>query len=148
MTNYPLIPERVLCIKAETGEDLLAVLQKSVNDLGIRNGVIVNGIGSIRSFHVHVIESDRIPPGNVFTKGSGPYDLNSVQGFIIEGRVHAHIVLSNSERTVGGHLESGTTAHTFCIVTVMDTSGSSLEQLDYFVGKRVQQTSGGEHEPV
>ncbi|OQC43969.1 MAG: hypothetical protein BWX60_00859 [Candidatus Marinimicrobia bacterium ADurb.Bin030] len=45
-------------------------------------------------------------------------DLISVQGYILNGRVHAHIALSDANSVVGGHLESGTKALTFFIITI------------------------------
>lgn len=45
-------------------------------------------------------------------------DLVSVQGYILKGKVHAHIALSDENSMVGGHLESGTKALTFFIITV------------------------------
>lgn len=137
MYFHDLKIERTICVKVESGEDLLGSLQSAVEGNAITNGVIVNGIGSISSYHVHVIETVQIPPGNTFIRQDGPYDLNSVQGFIIEGKVHAHILFSNDRHTFGGHLEEGTTAHTFCVVTICDTSESSLKDLDYFKGKRI-----------
>jgi len=47
-----------------------------------------------------------------------PMDLISVQGYILNGRVHAHIALSDANSVVGGHLESGTKALTFFIITI------------------------------
>jgi len=45
-------------------------------------------------------------------------DVLSVQGFIFDGRVHAHISLSDETKVIGGHLEPGTKALTFLIVTI------------------------------
>ena len=59
-----------------------------------------------------------LPPAEEFPKASVPMDLTSVQGFIINGRVHAHITLSDENSMVGGHLEPGTKALTFFILTL------------------------------
>ena len=45
-------------------------------------------------------------------------DLVSVQGYILNGKVHAHIALSDENSMVGGHLEKGTIALTFFILTI------------------------------
>jgi predicted DNA-binding protein with PD1-like motif len=36
----------------------------------------------------------------------------------MDGRVHAHIIFSNQEKAMGGHLEPGTTVFTFAIITL------------------------------
>jgi predicted DNA-binding protein with PD1-like motif len=41
-----------------------------------------------------------------------------MNGYIINGAVHAHATFANPEHAFGGHLESGTNVFTFAIVTV------------------------------
>jgi predicted DNA-binding protein with PD1-like motif len=45
-------------------------------------------------------------------------DLIAVQGYILNSRVHAHITLADANSVVGGHLEPGTKALTFFILTI------------------------------
>ena len=59
-----------------------------------------------------------LPPAEEDPQASVPMDLTSVQGYILNGRVHAHITLSDENSMVGGHLEPGTIALTFFIFTV------------------------------
>ena len=58
------------------------------------------------------------PPAEEDPQASVPMDLTSVQGYILNGRVHAHITLSDENSMVGGHVEPGTIALTFFIFTV------------------------------
>jgi predicted DNA-binding protein with PD1-like motif len=41
-----------------------------------------------------------------------------MNGYIIDGAVHAHMTLANPEKAFGGHLEPGTSVFTFAIVTL------------------------------
>jgi predicted DNA-binding protein with PD1-like motif len=60
-------------------------------------------------------------------------DLVSVQGYILNGRVHAHIALSDENSVVGGHLEKGTKALTFFIITIgVLPDNLNLENLDSY----------------
>ena len=45
-------------------------------------------------------------------------DMTTVQGYILNGKVHAHITLSDENSMVGGHLEPGTKALTFFIESI------------------------------
>ncbi len=137
MTIYPLQPGEMHCIKIESGEDILTTLQIGIDSLNITHGVILNGIGSVSAYRLHVIKTTEIPPGNTFFSGSGPYDVDCMNGFVIGGKVHAHIAISNDSGTIGGHLEEGTIAHTFCVITVLNTSASALDGLDHFKGKKL-----------
>ena len=47
-----------------------------------------------------------------------------------EGRVHAHITFSDTEKAMGGHLEEGTRVLTFSLITLAETDGLDLTGWD------------------
>jgi predicted DNA-binding protein with PD1-like motif len=49
---------------------------------------------------------------------TAPADLIGMNGYVIDGKIHAHVTLANPEKAFGGHLEPGTTVFTFAIVTL------------------------------
>jgi predicted DNA-binding protein with PD1-like motif len=49
---------------------------------------------------------------------TAPADLAGMNGYVIDGKVHAHITLANPDKAFGGHLEPGTNVFTFAIVTI------------------------------
>jgi len=122
---------RMCVVRMETGEDVLEALSSAIEELRIRNAAILSGVGSVRSYHVHVVETTSLPPGNIFFRGSGPFDILNVNGLVMDGRVHAHIVLSDQRGATGGHLEPGCTVLTFCAVVLAETDGGDLSDLDY-----------------
>ena len=133
MACFEVISRKLAVIKLENGEDVLEGLEREVRKMGISNGVILAGVGSTTAYHVHVAKSTGLPPGNVFFKGKNPFDIVSLQGYILNGRVHAHISLADADRSAqtGGHLEPGCTVLTFCAITVMETS--PLGELDKYL---------------
>jgi predicted DNA-binding protein with PD1-like motif len=110
--------ERIEIIRMRPGTDMLEGLNTAVRENGIKNAVILAGIGSVTDYHFHVVSDKNLPPAEEFPKASVPMDLTSVQGYILNGRVHAHITLSDENSVVGGHLEPGTRALTFFIITI------------------------------
>ncbi len=124
--------KRVLMVRMSNGDDLLKSLQQAVKENGIKNGAILSGLGSATAYHVHVVETTKLPPGDVFFKEDGPYDIISITGLVIDGRVHAHITLSNTEKALGGHLEEGTKVLTFCVVTIAETPDAEYTDWDSF----------------
>jgi uncharacterized protein len=110
--------ERVLIIRMKPGTDMLDGLKLAVTENKIRDAVILSGIGSVTDYHYHVVSDKNLPPAEEFPEASVPMDLTSVQGYILNGRVHAHITLSDENSMVGGHLEKGTKALTFFIITI------------------------------
>jgi len=45
-------------------------------------------------------------------------DIAAMSGFVLNGRLHPHITLSNPDKAFGGHLEPGTNVFTFAVVTI------------------------------
>jgi len=123
-------PTRFLYLRLNPGDDLLRSLEQAVADSGIRNGAILAGIGSLTSYHFHVVSSTELPPDNAFERGEGAFDVLNVNGFIFDGRVHAHITFSNTEVAMGGHLEEGCRVLTFAILTIADTPEVDLAGWD------------------
>ena len=111
--------DRVLVLRFKNQADLLDGLERMVKEHQIRNAVILSGIGSVKSYHYHTVSNGTFPSQNVFVKNpAGPADLTAMNGYVIDGRVHAHITLADPDKAFGGHLEAGTTVFTFAVVTV------------------------------
>jgi len=125
--------ERIEIIRMRSGTDLLSGLNEAVKTRNIKNAVILAGIGSVTDYHFHVVSDKNLPPAEEFPKASVPKDLISVQGYILNERVHAHITLSDENSVIGGHLEPGTKALTFFIVTIGVLPGDlDIEYLDNY----------------
>jgi predicted DNA-binding protein with PD1-like motif len=98
-----------------SGTDLFKGLNEAVKGKNIKNAVIFAGIGSVTDYHFHVVCDKNLPLAEEFPKASVRKDLISVQGYILNGLIHAHITLSDENRVIGGHLEPGTKALTFLL---------------------------------
>jgi len=127
MIVQEMIPSRVVMVRLDPGQDLLLGLRQAVEETGIGHGAILAGVGSLSAYHFHVVSTAAMPPENAFVRGEGPFDILTVTGAILDGRVHAHVTFSNTEIAMGGHLEEGCTVLTFAIVTMIDTSAPALE---------------------
>jgi len=118
---FPILGEfdHIVVLRYKYKSDLLLGLQRSVKEEGIQNGVILAGIGSVCNYHIHSVSNSEFPSRNIYIKDpDAPADLASMNGYIIDGRVHAHVTLTNEEGAFGGHLEEGTSVFTFAIVTI------------------------------
>jgi predicted DNA-binding protein with PD1-like motif len=110
--------DRMVVVRLKQHTDLLGGLKEAVQQEKINNAVILSGIGSLTSHHLHVVDNNTFPTENVFFKDSIPVDLTSVNGYVFNGKVHAHINISDENMAIGGHLEPGTTVFTFAIITI------------------------------
>lgn len=129
--SIPTQFERIEIIRMGPGTDMLEGLDQFIAEKEITNGVILSGIGSVTDYHYHVVSDKNLPPAEEYQQASVPMDLIAVQGYIFNKRVHAHITLSDENSVVGGHLEPGTKALTFFILTIgVLPDGLELENLD------------------
>jgi uncharacterized protein len=138
--NSPSVPDvyaltghfdRIVILRFKYKADLLAGLNKMMAQEKIRNGVILAAAGSVRGYQIHQVTNRTLPSHDTFEKNlTQPADLVSMNGYIINGRVHAHITLSTPDKTMAGHLEPGTTVFTFAIVTIGVMNDTDLARVD------------------
>lgn len=138
--NSPSVPDvyaltghfdRVVVLRCKYKTDLLADMEKMIKQEHIQNGVILSGIGSVRGYEVHQVSNRDFPSHDTFVKNPTlPADLVSVNGYVIDGRIHAHITLSTPDKVIAGHLEPGTEVFTFAIVTIGVMNGTDLARID------------------
>lgn len=110
--------QRVVVVRLKNKTDILEGLKEAVAREKIKNAVILSGFGSVTNYHIHVVGNTTLPPKDVFSKEAGPFDILTVSGLIMGGRVHPHITLASTTRTVGGHIEPGTNVFTFAVISL------------------------------
>lgn len=126
--NSPNVPDvyavsgtfqRVVVLRFKHQADLLAGMEKVIQEQKIKNAVILSGVGSVRNYHIHSVSNRTFPSKNVYIKDeTAPADIISMNGYVIGGKLHPHMTLTTGEKAFGGHLEPGTNVFTFAIVTL------------------------------
>jgi uncharacterized protein len=143
--NNPAIPDviaipsqfrSIVLLRFKFNTDLLAGLNAEVKRLGIKDAVILAAVGSVRNYQVHAITNRDLPAKDLFVRDpTAPADIVSMNGYVLNGRVHPHITLSTGDHAFGGHLEPGTNVFTFALVTVgilsTDADFSRLDDQTY-----------------
>jgi predicted DNA-binding protein with PD1-like motif len=124
--------DRIVVLRFKFQSDLLGGIEKMVKEHNIRNAVILAGIGSLRNYHVHSVSNRDFPSKNIYIKDTvTPADIISINGYIIDGRIHAHMTLTDGEKAYGGHIEPQNNVFTFAILTLGVFSGkTSLDRVD------------------
>ena len=144
--NDPKVPDsyalsgrfdRVLILRAKNKTDLLSEMEKQVKQQNIKNAVILSGIGSVRGYRVHNVAGRDYPVPDMFVSAPNtPADLIGMNGYIVNGVIHAHVIMALGDKTattISGHLEKGTEVLTFAIVTVgvLNTDLGRVDDLTY-----------------
>lgn len=117
--------QRIVVLRFKYNADLLAGLEKMVKEQKIKNAVFLSAVGSVRNYHIHSVSNREFPSKNTFIKDpTAPADIISINGYVMDGRIHAHMTLTTGEHAFGGHIEPGNNVFTFAIVTlgVLDDS--------------------------
>ena len=53
-----------------------------------------------------------------------------MNGYVINGRIHAHMILATPDRVIAGHLEADNEVYTYAIVTIGVMNDTNLEKID------------------
>ena len=130
MQTQSFTTSRVIALRLDPGDDLLLALHEAVRAEEIGNAAILSGVGSVDRYHFHVVKTTNMPPGNTFVRGEGPFDILTVTGMVINGKVHAHVTFSNTELAMGGHLEEGCRVLTFAVVLLAVTDDADFTGWD------------------
>jgi predicted DNA-binding protein with PD1-like motif len=111
--------ERIVVMRLKNQADLLAGLEKLVKDENITNAVILSGLGSLTSTHYHIVSNRSFPSKNVYVENpTASVDIVSVNGMVLNGKIHCHLNYADTEKSYGGHLEAGNKVFTFAVVTL------------------------------
>ena len=108
----------LVLVRLKYNTDLLEGLQQAVKEEKIKNAVILSGVGSVTSYRVHAVSNTTLPAKLAYTQRAGAMDLIAVNGYVLDGRIHAHITMTDDQKAFGGHLHEGTKVFTFAIVTL------------------------------
>jgi predicted DNA-binding protein with PD1-like motif len=123
--------KRLHVVHLNPGDDVLLGLRAAVAAKNIRHGIILGAIGSVTSYHYHVVASPDLPPAELYPKGAGvAYDIANMAGFIFNGRVHCHIIFSDERIAFGGHLEEGCRVLTFNVVPIAEVDELDITDFD------------------
>ena len=113
-------PIEVVIISIEPGEMLLETIREALQKHSIKNGVVVSGIGTLKSCHLHYVTHCDFPPSNRFFTIEKPLELSSISGIIADGEPHLHVVVSYAdEETYSGHLEDSSQVLYLAEVTIL-----------------------------
>ena len=118
VVSVPSGIKRVVLVRFKYNTDLLEGLGQAVKNEKIKNAVILSGVGSVTSYHVHAVSNTTLPAKLAYTQRAGAMDLIAVNGYVLGGRIHAHITMTDDNKAFGGHLHEGTRVFTFAIITL------------------------------
>jgi uncharacterized protein len=109
MKTFEAATTGALIIALGRGDDIYDGILAACRAHDVRDAAIVSGVGVLAPVVLHDVTTEGYPIGENVRTLAGPWELTSISGLVIDGEVHAHIGVSNSETSEGGHLHPGTT---------------------------------------
>jgi predicted DNA-binding protein with PD1-like motif len=123
--------DRIVVIRLKYKANLLDGMNKIVKEQHIKNGVILSAAGSLRGYEIHTVSNRDMPSEDTIVKNPNqPVDLVSMNGYVINGRIHAHMTIATPDRVIAGHVEEGNEVFTFAIVTIGVMNDANFDKLD------------------
>lgn len=120
---------RFIIISLQRGELLLESIEEELKKSGIRNAVITSAIGSLQKAHFHRVTGMEREPVDEHVTIETPLELASLQGVVVNGHPHFHMVISDRKTSYTGHLENGTTVLYLAEISLLEFKGISLERV-------------------
>jgi predicted DNA-binding protein with PD1-like motif len=122
-------PGRVFVLRLDRGDLLLESIQALVDREGIRDGVVLSGIGTLDRSVIHMVTTAGYPPQEHFRTDDAPLELAALQGAIADGSPHLHMVVSDKDRAYAGHLEPGCRVLYLAEVVIQEFHGLGLQRV-------------------
>lgn len=119
---------RVLVMHLGKGELLLESIQSEIDRLGIKNGVLLSCIGSLRKCVFHVITTTTDDSVDEVLTLEEAIEVSAVQGLILDGKPHFHLVISDTNKAYTGHLENGCEVQYLMEIAIMEVKDLDLER--------------------
>ena len=96
-----------MMVTFKRGDLLVEQLTQLLRDEGIETALITSGLGAFDRCNLHVIGGTGLPAVEEFIHLEGPIEVGSIQGTVIGGQPHIHVVVQDvaNDRVYAGHLE-------------------------------------------
>ncbi len=120
---------RFLTINLKRGELLLESIESALQEHGIKDAVITSAIGSLQKVVFHRVTGLEREPVDEFLTLEAPMELASLQGIVVDGHPHFHMVVSSTKEVYTGHLEPGTTVLYLAEISLLELKGAPLQRV-------------------
>lgn len=117
---------QVIVLNLQRGDLLLEAIESELKKSNIKDALLTSAIGSLQRVVLHRVIGTGREPEDEFVTLEKPMELASLQGMVLDGKAHFHMVVSDVEQSYTGHLEPGTTVLYLGEVSLVELKGVSL----------------------
>lgn len=117
---------KVIILNLKRDDLLLETIEKEIRKSGIKNALLTSAIGSLQKVVLHRVVGTGKEPEDEFITLEKPMELASLQGLVLDGKAHFHMVVSDVEQAYTGHLEPGTKVLYLAEISLVELKDVSL----------------------
>jgi predicted DNA-binding protein with PD1-like motif len=128
---------KVVILNLYRGDKLIETIREQIDAAGIKNAVILCAIGSLQKARFHRVLTTDIIAKDEYLDFEGPFELASLQGTIVDGEPHFHMVLSDLQMAYTGHLEEGTVVLYRAEIVLAELLGVKIKKVLDAVGNPI-----------
>ena len=108
---------------------LLESIRDALAKHQVRDAVITSAIGSLSKVSLHRVTGYDPSPVDEYITLENPFELASLQGLVVDGHPHFHMVVSDRAQTYTGHLEEGTTVLYLVEISLLELTDVNLKRV-------------------
>lgn len=141
----PIVSEglgRIVILHFGRGEKLREGIRDKLQELGIKNAVLLSAIGTFEKARFHRIKNTNPRAEDEIIVVEGPMELASVAGIVADGEPHFHMVFQDLERAYAVHLEDGSVVCYLAEIVLGELKGVELTRVRNQLGIPVIQKKG------
>jgi len=120
---------RIVVLNFSRGDLLLEGIRAALAAVGIKDAVLLSAIGTLQKAYYHRITTTAPKPADEILCVEGPLELSSIDGMVVNGEPHLHMVFSDLEKTFSGHLEPKTEVCYLAELAFGEVKGLALQRV-------------------
>jgi uncharacterized protein len=120
---------RIVILRFDRGEKLREGIRSKLQELGIRNAVLLSAIGTFEKARFHRIKNTNPRAEDEIIEIEGPMELASVAGIVADGEPHFHMVFQDLHRAYAVHLEDGSVVCYLAEIVLGELKGVELTRV-------------------
>jgi hypothetical protein len=117
-------------VRLDTGDLALESIRAACEEHDVEQGAVVSAIGTLRNLRVHFLTTDDLSTPrderNDIYDLDGCWEISGISGLVADGEPHLHVVASDGDRTLAGHLEEGNEINALGEVLIRRLDGPAL----------------------
>ncbi len=120
---------RIVILSFDRGEKLREGIRAKLQELGIKNAVLLSAIGTLEKARFHRIKHTHARPEDEIFEVEAPIELASIDGVVADGEPHFHMVFQDLSRAYAAHLEDGSVVCYLAEIVLAELKGVELTRV-------------------